>query len=81
MCVQQKAKDHFGIEGDEESTMYEDSVSPAKYVFLQLLLFSVVFFWKQQLAWHADSVETADIADLMVVCFISEVILGYLFIQ
>jgi len=28
--VQQKAKDHFGIEGDEESTMYEDSVSPAK---------------------------------------------------
>ena len=44
MCVQQKAKDHFGIEGDEESTMYEDSVSPAKYVFLQLLLFSVVFF-------------------------------------
>jgi len=37
--VQQKAKDHFGIEGDEESTMYEDSVSPAKYVFLQPLLF------------------------------------------
>jgi len=28
--MQQKAKDHFGIEGDEESTMYEDSVSPAK---------------------------------------------------
>ena len=32
-CVQQKAKDHFGIEGDEESTMYEDSVSPAKWAF------------------------------------------------
>ena len=27
---QKKAKDHFGIDGDEESTMYEDSVSPAK---------------------------------------------------
>lgn len=28
--LQKKAKDHLGIEGDEESTMYEDSVSPAK---------------------------------------------------
>lgn len=32
VLFQQKAKDHFGIDGDEESTMYEDSVSPAKYV-------------------------------------------------
>jgi len=26
---QKKAKDHLGLEGDEESTMYEHSVSPA----------------------------------------------------
>lgn len=26
----QKAKDHFGIEGDEGSTMVEDSISPSK---------------------------------------------------
>lgn len=25
-----KDKDYFGIEGDEESSMFEDSVSPAK---------------------------------------------------
>ena len=30
MCLQQKAKDHLGIDGDEESTMFEDSVSPAR---------------------------------------------------
>uniref|UniRef100_A0A646QFM5 Talin1 n=1 Tax=Hemiscolopendra marginata TaxID=943146 RepID=A0A646QFM5_9MYRI len=30
-----KAKDHFGIEGDEGSTMLEDSVSPAKATILQ----------------------------------------------
>ncbi|XP_064644913.1 talin-1-like isoform X4 [Lineus longissimus] len=30
-----KAKDHFGIEGDEESTMLEDSVSPAKATIIQ----------------------------------------------
>ena len=30
-----KAKDHIGIEGDEESTMYEDSVSPAKATIIQ----------------------------------------------
>ncbi|CAN7975527.1 unnamed protein product, partial [Ixodes persulcatus] len=29
-----KAKDHFGIDGDEGSTMVEDSVSPAKSLFL-----------------------------------------------
>lgn len=28
---QKKSKDHFGLEGDEESTMLEDSVSPKKY--------------------------------------------------
>uniref|UniRef100_A0A8C3AWT4 Talin 1 n=1 Tax=Cyclopterus lumpus TaxID=8103 RepID=A0A8C3AWT4_CYCLU len=27
-----KSKDHFGLEGDEESTMLEDSVSPKKFV-------------------------------------------------
>ncbi len=27
---QKKSKDHFGLEGDEESTMLEDSVSPKK---------------------------------------------------
>ncbi|XP_076659831.1 talin_middle and talin-RS domain-containing protein rhea isoform X1 [Halictus rubicundus] len=31
----QKAKDHFGIEGDEGSTMVEDSVSPLKATFMQ----------------------------------------------
>jgi talin len=30
--LQKKAKDHLGIDGDEESTMYEDSVSPFKCV-------------------------------------------------
>ncbi|CAN7981389.1 unnamed protein product, partial [Ixodes pacificus] len=30
-----KAKDHFGIDGDEGSTMVEDSVSPAKATILQ----------------------------------------------
>lgn len=29
-CLQKKSKDHFGQEGDEESTMLEDSVSPKK---------------------------------------------------
>ena len=28
--VQRKAKDWLGIEGDEESTMYEDNVTPAQ---------------------------------------------------
>ncbi|KAL1132788.1 hypothetical protein AAG570_010740 [Ranatra chinensis] len=31
----QKSKDHFGIEGDEGSTMVEDSVSPLKATILQ----------------------------------------------
>ncbi|NXI79230.1 TLN1 protein, partial [Rhipidura dahli] len=30
-----KSKDHFGLEGDEESTMLEDSVSPKKWTVLQ----------------------------------------------
>ena len=30
MSTQKKSKDHFGLEGDEESTMLEDSVSPKK---------------------------------------------------
>ncbi|KAM3848635.1 talin-1 isoform 1-T2 [Vipera latastei] len=30
-----KSKDHFGMEGDEESTMLEDSVSPKKSTLLQ----------------------------------------------
>lgn len=30
VCPQKKSKDHFGLEGDEESTMLEDSVSPKK---------------------------------------------------
>lgn len=33
--LQKKAKDHLGIDGDEGSTMVEDSVSPAKATFLQ----------------------------------------------
>uniref|UniRef100_A0A8C2T1J7 Talin 1 n=1 Tax=Coturnix japonica TaxID=93934 RepID=A0A8C2T1J7_COTJA len=32
---QKKSKDHFGLEGDEESTMLEDSVSPKKSTVLQ----------------------------------------------
>lgn len=28
--LQKKSKDHFGLEGDEESTMLEDAVSPKK---------------------------------------------------
>ncbi|NWX58034.1 TLN1 protein, partial [Promerops cafer] len=30
-----KSKDHFGLEGDEESTMLEDSVSPKKWTVVQ----------------------------------------------
>ena len=30
--LQKQAKDYLGVDGDEESAMYEDSVSPAKYV-------------------------------------------------
>lgn len=30
LLQQKKSKDHFGLEGDEESTMLEDSVSPKK---------------------------------------------------
>ncbi|MGH0179282.1 UNVERIFIED_CONTAM: hypothetical protein FKN15_001239 [Acipenser sinensis] len=33
--VKKKSKDHFGLEGDEESTMLEDSVSPKKSTVLQ----------------------------------------------
>lgn len=32
---QKKSKDHFGLEGDEESTMLEDSVSPKRRVCLK----------------------------------------------
>lgn len=34
-CFQKQSKDHFGIEGDEGSTMVEDSVSPLKATILQ----------------------------------------------
>ena len=30
--LQKQSKDRFGLEGDEESTMLEESVSPKKYV-------------------------------------------------
>ncbi|OXB79125.1 UNVERIFIED_CONTAM: hypothetical protein H355_006584 [Colinus virginianus] len=33
--LMKKSKDHFGLEGDEESTMLEDSVSPKKSTVLQ----------------------------------------------
>ena len=32
--MQKAAKDHLGVDGEEESTMYEDSVAPAKWVAL-----------------------------------------------
>lgn len=31
--LQKQSKDRFGLDGDEESTMLEESVSPKKYVF------------------------------------------------
>lgn len=31
--LQKQSKDRFGLEGDEESTMLEESVSPKKYVY------------------------------------------------
>lgn len=31
-ALQKQSKDRFGLEGDEESTMLEESVSPKKYV-------------------------------------------------
>lgn len=35
--LQKQSKDRFGLEGDEESTMLEESVSPKKYVNLLFL--------------------------------------------
>jgi len=32
ILLQKQSKDRFGLEGDEESTMLEESVSPKKYV-------------------------------------------------
>lgn len=31
-ALQKQSKDRFGLEGDEESTMLEESVSPKKWV-------------------------------------------------
>ena len=42
--LQKQAKDYLGVDGDEESAMYEDSVSPAKYV-LFLGFNSWASFW------------------------------------
>lgn len=42
LYLQKKSKDHFGIEGDEGSTMVEDSVSPLKYVLLLFLTFHLM---------------------------------------
>ena len=36
--LQKQSKDRFGLEGDEESTMMEESVSPKKYVSQSLSL-------------------------------------------
>lgn len=32
-ALQKQSKDRFGLDGDEESTMLEESVSPKKYAF------------------------------------------------
>lgn len=32
-ALQKQSKDRFGLDGDEESTMLEESVSPKKYTF------------------------------------------------
>ena len=31
LALQKQSKDRFGLEGDEEATMLEESVSPKKY--------------------------------------------------
>lgn len=36
--LQKQSKDRFGLEGDEESTMLEESVSPKKYVVLHNII-------------------------------------------
>lgn len=46
---QKQSKDRFGLEGDEESTMLEESVSPKKWVILTYhLLYCMVFILIQQ---------------------------------
>ena len=35
LVIQQKGKDRIGLDGEEESTLLEDSVSPAKATFMQ----------------------------------------------
>lgn len=43
LYLQKKSKDHFGQEGDEESTMLEDSVSPKKWASFHSSLRTSVF--------------------------------------
>lgn len=41
---QKKAKDHLGIDGDENSMMYEDNVQPAKWV-KQISYHNIICLW------------------------------------
>lgn len=40
VILQKQSKDRFGLDGDEESTMLEESVSPKKSVEISVLCFS-----------------------------------------
>lgn len=41
-----QAKDHFGIDGDEGSTMFEESVAPHKWVILSVLFWFLLNFYR-----------------------------------
>lgn len=49
--LQKQSKDRFGLEGDEESTMLEESVSPKKWVVL-------MYYLLQENVDHSDSANT-----------------------
>lgn len=40
-ALQKQSKDRFGLDGDEESTMLEESVSPKKYAFFLNAMMSI----------------------------------------
>lgn len=50
--LQKQSKDRFGLEGDEESTMLEESVSPKKYVIHQSYLLCHSFKGRDSVVTH-----------------------------
>lgn len=66
----QKAKDHFGIEGDEGSTMVEDSVSPLKYVALFVLCVNLLIETPTKCTLGQLSMSAARVQFVSVILFV-----------